>query len=139
MLRPNFKNVILFFVVKYFLFYIVMMLKNNDYTLIEFNQLKDVNAVVYYLWIFLSLPAISIALFSVPVYFILKIRRALYIVLLLIGIFVIEYYLYTYLASESDLKNGIYLEVISIILFFLFFFNHFRSILKMKINRNIFL
>lgn len=128
MFKPKLENIILFFFLKYLVFYTFMMFKNNDYTLISFNQLIDANAVVYYLWIFLSLPAISTALFSVPVYFILKIRKALYLVPLVIGVFVIEYYLYTYMASESNLKNGIYLEVISIIILILFFFKHFKSI-----------
>lgn len=116
-----------------------MMFKNNDYTLIRLDQLRNIEAVVFYLWIFLSLPVISIGLFAVPLYFILKIRKALYIVLLVMGVFVIEYYLYTYLASESDLKNGIYLEVISIIIFIFFFFKHFKSISKMKPKQNVIL
>ena len=128
MFKPKLENIILFFFLKYLVFYTFMMFKNNDYTLISFNQLIDANAVGYYLWIFLSLPAISTALFSVPVYFILKIRKALYLVPLVIGVFVIEYYLYTYMASESNLRNGIYLEVISIIILILFFFKHFKSI-----------
>ena len=111
-----------------------MMFKNSDYTLVSFGQLKTPDAIAFYLLIFLSLPAISIALFAVPLYFILRIRKALYMVLLLIGILVIEYYLYTYLASESDLKNGIYNEVISMIILVFFFFRHFKSKLKMKVR-----
>lgn len=107
-----------------------MMFKNNDYSLIHFSQLKSADDVVYYLWIFLSLPAVSIGLFAVPLYFILRIRRSLYIVILILVVFAIEYYLYTYLASELDLMNGIYNEVIGLIIFILLFFNHLKATFK---------
>ena len=116
-----------------------MMFKNSDYTLVSFGQLKTPEAIAFYLLIFLSLPAISIALFAVPLYFILKIRKAIFMVLPLTGLFVIEYYLYTYLASESDLKNGIYNEVISMIILAFFFFKHFKSLLQIKAKQNIIL
>jgi hypothetical protein len=107
-----------------------MMFKNHDFTLIEIGELKSVADWQYYLWLFLSLPSLSAVLFSAPNYYSLKVET-LWILILLVGAtFVIEYFLYTYLASQSDLMNGVYLEIIGILLFLLFFYRHIVFIFR---------
>lgn len=130
MLRPAFKNILLFFFVKYFVFYILLMFKNKDYSLIQLNNLRNYQDVFYYLWIFLFLPVVTCLLFSAPIYLILKIRRAIYFVILITVIFIVEYVLYTYLASQADLMNGVYNEAISVLVLWLFFFKHIKLIFR---------
>jgi len=130
MLRPTFKNILLFFFVKYFVFYILLMFKNKDYSLIQLNNLRNYQDVFYYLLIFLFLPVVTCLLFSAPIYLILKIRRAIYLVILITVIFIVEYVLYTYLASQTDLMNGVYNEAISVLVLWLFFFKHIKSIFR---------
>jgi len=108
------------------------MFKNQNYALIRLNDLKNGQDVFYYLWIFLFLPILFIILFSVPLYFSFKIKNIKYLLILLIAILVLEYMIYTYLASPSDLINGIYNGVISIMFYFLFFLKRIKLIVQKR-------
>ena len=132
MLRPSIKNIILFFFVKYFLFYFLLMFKNKDYTLIQIGSLRNGEDVFYYLWLFLFLPVMNIILFSVLIYFAFRAKREFYFVLFLIAFLIVEYFLYTYFASQTDLMNGVYNAILSVILLVLFFFKPMKSIFKRK-------
>ncbi len=127
-MKPNFKNIVLYIFIKYFLFYVFLMFKNHDFTLIRVDELKSVVDWQYYLWLFLALPTLSAILFSAPNYYSFKVRASWVLILLVGATFVIEYFLYTYLASPSDFVNGIYLEIIGTLLFLLFFYKPIQSI-----------
>lgn len=133
MLRPTFINILLFIFVKYLLFYIFLMFKNNDYSLIQIGSLKNSQDVFYYFWIFLFLPIVNIIFFSAPIYFTFKVKSRIYFILLIGGVLVAEYFLYTYFASQADLMNGVYNGIISLLLLFLFFFRHLGLIFKQGI------
>src|SRR5688500_16001299 len=98
MLRLTFLNILLLILVKYLLFYILLMFKNQDYSFIEIGNLKNSEDVLYYLFIFLFLPVMNVILFSVPLYFILKLKNAVQLIVLILVIVVAEYFLYTYFA-----------------------------------------
>jgi hypothetical protein len=132
MLRPVFKNIILFFFLKYILFYFFLMFKNNDYTLIEISSLRNGEDVFYYLWIFLFLPVLCSILFSVPTYFAFKLTNLIYFLLLISGVLIAEYFLYTYFASQADLMNGVYNGVISLLVLLLMFFKPIGLIFEQK-------
>lgn len=132
MLRPAFKNIILFYFVKYFLFYLVLMFKNNDYTFIQINSLRNSEDVIYYLWLFLFLPVVCSILFSIPTYFTFKVKSGTYFILLISVILLAEYFLYTYYASQADLMNGVYNAIISLVLLLLLFFKPVSLIFKQK-------
>jgi hypothetical protein len=106
------------------------MFKNNDYSLVQLNNLKSAVDVFYYLWIFLFLPVLSMILFAVPMYYIFKAKNALFFSLLVGIILVAEYFLYTYFASQANLMNGIYNEIISVSLLIFLFFKTISSIFK---------
>lgn len=98
---------------KYFLFYILMMFKNDNYALISVENLKTFQDIFYYLFMFLSLPTLFTIVLIVPIYYIFKLKN-LYIFYSLIFILLsIEYLIYTYLASQLDYLNGVYLVIIS--------------------------
>ena len=128
MWKANFGNIFLFFFVKYLLFYILLMFKNNDYSLIEIGSLKNSEDVFYYLWIFLFLPILSIILFTAPLFFAFKVMNRLFFILLISAILIAEYFLYTHFASQADLINGVYNSIISILLLALFFFKRIISV-----------
>lgn len=132
MLRPAFKNIILFYFVKYFLFYLILMFKNNDYTLIEINSLQNSEDIIYYLGIFLFLPVLCIMLFSIPTYFAFKAKKVIYFILVISVVLLAEYLLYTYYASQLDLMNGVYNAIISVVVLLLFFFKPIQLIFKQK-------
>ncbi len=137
MLRPVFKNILLFFFVKYLLFYILLMFKNNDYSLVQLNKLRNFQDVFYYLWIFLFLPITCVIIFSAPIYFSFKLKNELLFVTLVVTVFVAEYFIYVYFTSNKYLDvNGIYNGILSFILFFLFFRNYIFPKFKEGIKKN---
>jgi hypothetical protein len=126
MLKPKFYNILLFFLVKYIAFYVFMMFKNNDFTLVGLNELKNSKGWFYYLWIFLFLPVVCGLIFSAPIYFMFKVRNVVLFLFLISTVLIAEYLLYTYFASEADLMNGVYNAVISILFLLLLFFKSIR-------------
>ncbi len=52
MLKISVLNMILFWFVKYIIFYLLQMFKSGNYALIEFGKLKTNEDWFYYLWIF---------------------------------------------------------------------------------------
>ena len=127
MIKPKIVNIVFYFFIKYSIFYIFMMFKNNDFTLIQINFLKNATDWFFYLWTFLFLPVVCSFLFSIPIYFIFKIKGSNYFILLMSIILIFEYSLYTYLASQADLKNGVYNAFLSIILLSIFFKTRLQS------------
>lgn len=121
MLKPKLLNVLLFIFVKYIVFYALLMFKNENYALVSLNQLNSFQDVFYYLVIFLTLPIIFSILLLLPIYYILKIENVVYFIAAIFGILVIEYLLYTYLASQANLWNGVYNGILTVLVFMLFF------------------
>ena len=132
MLKASFKNILLYILVKYLLFYVFMMFKNNDFRLLHFYNLKNGEDWFYYLWLVLFMPVLSMILFSAPIYFIFKTKKAIYFILLMSIILVAEYFLYTYFVSQLDLMNGVYNEIISLLVLLLFFYRQIGLIFKKK-------
>jgi hypothetical protein len=124
MMKLSFKNIVVYIFLKYLVFYVFMMFRNKNYTLVRINELKTFGDWFYYLWIFLFMPVIITILFSAPLYFSFRLKQFYFFALVMGAVFVAEYFLYTYLASQLDLMNGVYNAIIGILLFFLFFYRH---------------
>ena len=137
MLNPKSLNFVMWVFVKYLIFYAFVAIKNNNYYFLRVNELKNGQDLFYYLWMLLFLPGIYCIVFLPPLYFTFKTKKPVRFTLLLIAIFSAEYFLYTYLASPSDFKNGIYLVVIGLLLLLVFFHKSISSIFRESIqNRN---
>jgi hypothetical protein len=121
MFKPKIKNIVGYFFLKYFLFYILMMFKNDNHALISIDELYTAQDIFYYLFLFLSLPVIMSIIFTVPLYFSFKVNNVTGFILLLMVIFGVEYLLYTYLASQLDMLNGLYNATIGLIVFITFY------------------
>lgn len=135
MLRVTFKNVLLYIFAKYMVFYIFLMFKNKNFSLIELENLKGGHSLLYFLLVMLPLPILSMILFSAPIYFSFRVRNAIYFILLMSAILITEYFLYTYLASTGDAKNGLYNIALSVLLLLVFFFNSIASVFKQSIHK----
>jgi hypothetical protein len=133
MLRVTFKSILLYILLKYILFYIFLMFKNDNFSLIEFDNLKGGHTLMYFLLIMLPLPIISMILFSAPLYFAFKVKNVIYFILIVSAILVAEYFIYTYLASQADSMNGVYNGIISLLLLLLFFFKPIFSIFNQRV------
>lgn len=132
MMKPTILNILFFWIIKYLIFYVFLMFKNEDYSLLKIVEMKSANDLFYYFWVFLFLPILFMILLSIPLYFLFKIKRIIYFIIVLAMILVSEFFIYTLLASTSDLMNGIYNGIISVIFLFLFFFRTINRIFKAK-------
>jgi hypothetical protein len=106
------------------------MFRNNDFTLIQVSDLKNGDDWFLYLWMFLFLPVLCSILFTAPIYYILKVESIVFFILLIGLVFIAEYFLYTYFASQLDLMNGVYNGIISLFFLLIFFFKHISFMLK---------
>jgi len=104
--------------------------KNKYVLMLQIGRLKAFGDVFSYLWIFLVLPNLSSTLFLAPIYFTFKIKNGIYFILCIGLILTAEYFVYTCLATQADLKNGIYNGLISLLMLILFFYKSISLILK---------
>jgi len=74
-----------------------------------------------YMSMFLFLPVICSTLFTVPIYYILKIRSVAILTSLMFLVFAAEYFVYTHFASQMNLMNGVYNGILSLLLFSVYF------------------
>ena len=135
MLKPTFSKMLIYLFIKYLFFYIFMMFKNENYTLVALGNLETFQDVFYYSFIFLSLPVINSFVLSLPLYYTFKIKNTLYFSLAILSILTIEYLIYTYLASQTNLWNGVYNGIISLLFLSLFFFRTIIQIFKLHIPK----
>ena len=123
MLKPIFINVCISIFLSFIIFLGFRMIINEDYKLLEFNSIRNTQNLFYYLWIVLFFPIIDIVLFSVPLYFSLKIKNKLAMIISLLCIFIIEYFIYVYFTSQKTFdEDGLHKVIISILIFTFFFY-----------------
>lgn len=134
MFKPTPLKILIYILVKYLFFYIFMMFKNDNYALISLGQLENIQDIFYYLFIFLSLPIINIIVLSLPIYYSFKVKNIYYFSIVILLILVVEYFLYTYLASQANLLNGVYNGILSLLFLFIFFSRSAFEISKKKID-----
>lgn len=130
MFKPKTQNILLFIFGKYLVFYILLMFKNENYALVSLDELNSFQDVFYYLVIFLTLPIVFSILLLLPIYKILKLRNLYYFIGAIIGLLIFEYFVYTYLASQSNFWNGIYNGMLTILFFGLFFYRSIKANLR---------
>ena len=131
-MKISIRKILLFMMLKYLVFYIFMMFKNSNYALIEIGDLNSFGDIFYYLWIFLFLPIVCFVLFSVPIYYSFSKRNLNFFLLINAGILIAEYILYTFLASESNLFNGMFNAIISLLCFPVIFWKEIRELFVEK-------
>lgn len=132
MLKPSILNILLFWFAKYIALYVFMMFKNNNFAFMKVNEIKTGEDLFYYLWLFLFLPVVSMLIFTAPVYFSFKVKSVVYFALIIAAVLIVEYFVYTYLASPSDFINGVYNGIISMLFLLLFFFRHISAIYQQQ-------
>ena len=132
MRKPTFLNILLFMYLKYFLFFILLAFMEHRFREIVANNSKNSRELFlntsYYLLYGVVFTSIMSIIFSLGIYSAFQIRKGVVFIVLVISIFIAEYFLYTKISSEANWINGIFNEILSIV-FFLFFFH---KIIKSK-------
>ncbi len=125
MLKPTFRNVLLFIAIKYLVFYGFLMVKNADYKLLEIKNITKGHTLTYFIFVMLPLPLISMLLFSGPIYYALRLKSILLTFILFVAILLGEYFLYVYFTpNRHPDSNGIYNAIIGVIVFSVMFFRY---------------
>lgn len=136
MLKPTYLNICISIFLKYFIFYAFLMVLNDDFKLLQVNNIRNGQDLFYYMWIVLFFPILDIMLFSVPLYFSLKIKKRAYFILSIVLIILIEYFLYAYFTSQKALNQDAFIKIlISIVLLFCLFYRVIFNKLKENYNK----
>jgi hypothetical protein len=106
-----------YFSIKYVLLYLVLAFKNDNYYFFNPSNMTE----FWYWYLLLSMPALMLLLFFGPFIYLFKTSNRAFFILILTAYFLLEYILYTCLASTTDLTNGLYNELIGIFLFLIIF------------------
>ena len=111
-----------------------MMFKTGNYALLRISEIRTSEDLFYYSLLFLFLPTVCGIVFSVPMYFLLRVKN----IIIFFGVFftmcVGEYCAYTWLASQENLANGLLNATLTIAFFGAFFYKY---IFGLKVKRTI--
>ena len=129
MLRPTIRNICIYFLIKYMLFFTFMAVRTQDFYFIKPGIRNGVD-LFYYFYVFLFLPAVCCIVFSFPLRSALRNKNEFYFIGIMAAFFFVEYVMYTYFASRMNYENGLYNELISVLLFIFFFFKNIREVFR---------
>ncbi len=119
----------LYFLLKYLLFYAGNILYQGSYQWLDLTALKSGQDVFYWLWIFGFLPVVSIVLFAVPLSLILHSSRPFSFSCALAGFVAVDYAFYVFFNSQQPLDAyGLYHEIIGLAVLAFLFHGRIRAI-----------
>ena len=107
-----------------------MAFKNDNFYFFELSNMKE----FMYWWMLLFMPVVCFVLFLFSIRSVFLLKSWPVCILILLGVLLSEYFLYTYLASSSDLYNGIYNGILSIFFFMLLFYKKTGRRIRMKLE-----
>ncbi len=133
MLKPTFSNICISIILKYLIFYILIMVINNEFKLLQVSNIRNGQDLFYYLWIVLFFPIVDMILFATPIYFSFRANKSLNFIISIIAILLFEYFIYAYFTSQKLFNRDAFFKVIiSIIVLLVFFYKNIA--LKFKLN-----
>lgn len=138
MLKPKFLNILFFLFVKHIAFFILLALFDDRFKALVLEGSRNTRELIsntgYYSLYILFYTLLATVFFCIPLYLTFKVRYPILFTLLLSVILIAEYVFYTYMASTTDLMNGVYNGLISILFLFIFFYRHFVLIFRKRAN-----
>lgn len=124
MLKPKFGGILIYFLIKYIVVYVLFILIYHNYGMIE--HIKDIETSIdlfFYLWMVLFLPLTDVVIFSLPFLFLFRLNNKIYLMGCLIIILILEYLVYVYFTSQEIMSSkGIAIELIGLVLFCCLFY-----------------
>lgn len=133
MLKPSYLNVLFFLLLKYIVVYVIFACA-TDFKMPQISNIKNGADLFLFLWMNLFFPVLEMILFSVPLYFALKIKRWVSFFLVIALITVSEYFVYVYFTSDKHINiKGVFIELIGLTVFVVCFFRVISSMFKQAI------
>lgn len=125
MIKINLKNIFISLWVKYIIFFLILSFIDNRFKKIVLDNaetsLQIFKLTLGYILTLLLYTIPLIISFGFPLYYILKIKKKLYFIFSIILFFIIEYLVYTYFYSPSNVSLGLYNMLIGIVVLYVFF------------------
>jgi hypothetical protein len=121
-MKPTYSNICIYILLKYIVFFLALMVIKNNYKLLQINNIRSFEDLLYYLIIVLFFPVIGVVLFSFPIFFSFKSKKTIYFLIKIIMIFSVEYFISIYFTSQKIYDRNILLMTIFGFLFLLLFF-----------------
>lgn len=134
MFKISYFNGFRYLIIKYTVFFIYLAFLGNRFKNIVINNAQTSAELMrlsfgYVLQVFLFM-LLLVLIFSIPFYFIMRLKSKIYLVLAMIAFFSIEYFVYTYLASPSEAMLGIYNLIIGVVVFIIIYQKSITQIFK---------
>ena len=130
MLRPKLVNIVLYFFIKGFIFYLVLMLLNNDFSRMSSQDIKNKEVFSSLFQFFLLMPLVCSLFLAAPLYYLFKIKNALLFTLLLLIFFIIEFIVTSYVASMFHISNNVYSIVFGVFIILILFYKSIFSLFQ---------
>ena len=124
-----------FLVTKYYAFFFILAFIGDRFQNSVLSNSHGYSELLQYtLSYFISISwavLLLVLVLGLPFYFVLRVRNGSILLLCLTILLLVEYGLYTWGASPSDLWNGVYNAIITVVFLFLFF----KPVLVNAVNR----
>ncbi len=136
MLKPTYRNAVLFLFVKTLVFVVMIAFVNNRYISYvtdvhkEAGLLRNTISYLGYVLIFGVIP--SIIIFSAPIYFSFRIRQPLFFITVIGAIFGLDYFIYSRLGGFANNVERYYFWVSNLLSFLIFFYRPIKIKLTSK-------
>jgi|LakMenEpi03Aug12_release.lakeMendotaPanAssembly.Ray.scaffolds.fasta_scaffold64809_4 hypothetical protein len=134
MWKPKFFNIIFYFLIKYIIFFAILAFIGNRFKSIVIDSSDNKSELLSNFLYYSLYPTIIVGLFtlvfSIALFLLMKMSRGLYFLLMYLLLLTVEYLLYTYLASPSDLMNGFYNMMIGVLLLLVFFYKYLKILIS---------
>jgi hypothetical protein len=131
MAKVRFRIVLLYFLLKYVILYILIMFLKNDYTFLRVDKLKSGEDWYYY--VFMFMPIINIVLFSAVVYFSFRLKNFIAFIALISLVSIAEYFVYAFFTSQKHVDEyEVYNGIIGILLFILLFHPQIMQVYRLS-------
>jgi len=130
MKKPLFIKVLFYLVIRYAIFFVILAFRDDRFKKLVINNSTNTqelftNSFSYFLYLLVYI-LLVIAIFSVPIFFTLKIKKAGYFLIMYGTTFLFEYWLYNWSTSIDDNVVGMYFFIVGILSFFVFFLDVIR-------------
>ena len=124
----KFTKIFLYFLTKYFLFYICGAIESNNFSIFKINNIKNFEDVFFYLWLILFFPILNFVVFFLPIYYSFELKKYQFLFLNLILI-LFEIFIFIYFTSQKYIIDIdiLILFSLSIICFTIFFYRYIKN------------
>ena len=133
MYKISYLNCVLFIFMKYSVFAFILAFIDDRFVKIVINNadtsLELIKLTIGYMLYILIHTILFILIFSLPLYFILKINNRIFFLFLIIIFFLIEYLAYLWSTSQKYFQdiNGVYNFIIGLVVFGIFFHKNIKQ------------